>query len=395
MSRTTRAFLVSAFLAMIAAGGFAATGNGLWNAYMIPGAAHLPGDMGSFWQTDVFITNPHAHKTIVVTIKFLRELTNNTGAQVRNYTIDPGKVLVLDDVVWNVFGLTTKGALYVWSDSVFMATARTYTGQPGTYGQTIPGQDYVQYGEETAFTTGVRNAGNYRSNIGVVNWSSAALTVVAEVYDSSGTFLGSRTFTLQPWSNEQTSASNVAGQFAAGYIKWRCTTTASLPAWIAYASVADNVTNDAVFLNERVDDFYTDRNPAYDLTGTWTGVFSSAYTNGPITAVVFEDEASVSAYIYDNLSDAYVAFLHGYEENGTVTFTGWSKLYTYWNDSMWGTATVTSTGTSLMGTFDGTGFFTGGGTVILNKVSSSTGSATFGPLAPPTPEPGAPRPRRR
>jgi hypothetical protein len=317
-------------------------------------------------------------------LRFLRERTDNTSATTVSCTIGPGQVLALDDVIWTVFGETAKGVLHIWSDFVFIATARTYTGQAGTYGQAIKGQDCVQYGGTTAFTTGLRNAGNYRSNLGVVNWSTVPLDVVAEVYDSSGNLLGTRTFSLPSYGTEQVSVSSFAGQFAAGYIKWRCTTTDPNAAWIVYAAVADNITNDAVFLDERLDDFHTDRSPAYDLTGTWSGIFSAWYGPDSITAVVTEDEALVKVWVCEAATDAYVAYIEGYGDNDTITFNGWSRLYSYWNDDMWGTATVSAGGASVMGTFQGHGFYTGGGTFILNKVSSSA-QATPGVPAEATP----------
>ena len=279
---------VAAFLLVLAVGAAAAsagTGVGLWTSYVVPRAAHLPGDAGTFWRTDVAVVNPYPYQAVTVRVAYLPEKTDNSSWPFRAYTLGPGAQLVLDDVVGSVFGQEGKGSLCVWSPDglYFTVSARTYTGAAGTFGQTVNGQQSVNFGEAQSYTAGVRNAAGYRTNVGVFNWSAAALEVRADVFDDAGVLAGSRTFSLKPWSSEQVGVGTFAGNAASGYVRWTGLTAGDGAQWLAYASVVDDTTGDAVFVEDRSDDVYTQHEPAYDLSGRWYGNVSTALGGAPAT----------------------------------------------------------------------------------------------------------------
>ncbi len=348
----------------------AATGYGLWNAYMLPSAAHLPGALGTFWRTDLFIQNPYTYQSLKVKVWFLPELTNNSSVQPRVFTIPTGGQLVLEDVVATQFGATGKGALLVStdnSDAFVHVAARTYTGASGTYGQAINGQLGANQAGQRALIAGVRNAAGYRANLGVVNWSSTTVSVQAEVYDSNGSLRGSRSFRLLPWSSEQVSVSSFAGEFRDGYVKLSSTPSPANGWWLAYASVVDNATGDAVYLEDRPDDVYTYRQPSLDLSGRWEGSLSFSAGYQSVDVNIYQYGAYVDAYLYDSSTGFRVAHLSGYEEAGQLVFQGSTNVLQYLGANIWGAARVTSGGSGLVGTFSGTGVYSGGGTFSLSK----------------------------
>lgn len=366
-----------------------ATGYGLWNSYMLPSAAHLPGALGTFWRTDLYIQNPYTYQSLSVKVWFLPELTNNSSVQPRVFNIPAGGQLVLEDVVGTQFGATGKGALLVStdnSDAFVHVAARTYTGASGTYGQAINGQLGANQAGQRALIAGVRNAAGYRANLGTVNCSNTTVEVQADVYDSAGLFRGSRSFTLLPWSSEQVSVSSFAGEFRDGYVKLSSTPSSGNALWLAYASVVDNITGDAVYLEDRPDDVFTYRRPSLDLSGRWEGSLSFSAGYQSVDVNIYQYGAYVDAYLYDSSTGFRVAHLSGYEEAGQLVFQGSTNVLQYLGDQIWGSAQVTSGGNGLMGTFSGTGVYSGGGTFSVSK------SWSFAPddrqLGPPRAAPG-------
>ena len=377
MKRIARLVLLAGSTSLLAGVGAGSTGYGLWDAYMVPGAAHLPGDQGTFWRTDVAILNPYADHAVSVTVRFCQELRDNTGAPEHSYDIPAGGQLLLEDVVGQVFGVQGKGALHITADGgdYLVVSARTYTGATATYGQTINGQSWVNGGGDRALIAGIRNAGPFRTNVGAVNWSDVPVNVRAEAFDAAGALKGSRTFALLPWSNEQVGIASFAGAFASGYVKWTCLTEAGDAAWLAYASVVDNSTGDAVFLEDRADDVRTYLDPTYDLSGTWEGLLQTTGFSEYVVMRVFHYAGSVTAYLYDEGNGYRVGTLYGATDGVGVAFTGRSDILDNVHDQLVGTGVVGASGWSISGTFSGTGSYAAGGTFSFTKVSSSAGVA--------------------
>ena len=114
-------------------------------------------------------------------IRFLREKTDNTSAPYRDFAIGAGSQLSLTDVIYTQFGVTGKGALELWTQdgAYFTPNARSYTtSEHGSFGHEIQGQDWLVYGGQQAFTSGVHLGDGYRTNIGVASVSDSSITVL-------------------------------------------------------------------------------------------------------------------------------------------------------------------------------------------------------------------------
>jgi hypothetical protein len=374
MWRGVRLLMLVVVLACVASPTLGASGFGFWNWYLIPAAASNPGLNQTYWRLDLSVLNPYSWRSITVRMKFLREKVDNTAATYKEFVINAGGQLFLADVVKNQFGVTGKGALVLYTSdgAYFTPNARSYTTSPtGTYGHAVIGQSWTVYGAATAFTAGIRVDSDYRTNIGAVNASSDPISILAEVLDANGAVMGSYTFNLLPWSTEQVGVSSFASNFGTGSVRWTASSSAPYFEWVAYATPVDNTSGDAIYLEEREDDSHLSARPKYALTGRWEGALSIVgFGSEQVTVKISQSGSLVSAYIYNAATGCRESYLYGYEDQGTITFSGTPYLLDFWGNYLWGTAIVTSS-TTITGTFSGTGPYANGGSFAVSKVSSS------------------------
>lgn len=359
----------------------ASSGYGLWNWYVIPAAANLSGKLGTYWRTDLSIVNPYQYRSIDVSVMLMKDGVDGTYGPSRTFMLAAGQQIVLDDVVGKQFGFQGKGALVVWSDTgaYFTVAARTYTGSTSTYGQAINGQSIVNRGNGQAFVGGVRNDARFRTNIGVVNASSMSIAVRAEVFDAVGHVVGSTVLNILPWSSSQVSVDPFLGSLSAGYVRFYCLTVGDGIQWVAYASVADNVSGDGVHLEERPDNQYTSLRPSLDISGWWAGSLTSPVGAESVEAYFFQDGASISGYLFNTYTGCMEAEVWGSESYGTVRFDGYSWFLDYVGEDLWGTANATNS--SMSGTFAGTGVYAGGGSFALSRTTYA-GNADASAMSP-------------
>ncbi len=373
MRSIVRCLACIGLLLLLAPSAFGASGNGLWSWYLIPAAGSIQGKGGSYWHLDMTILNPYDWRSVTVRVRFLQEKIDNTSAPYRDYTISAGSQLTIRDVIYTQFGVTGKGALelYTRDGAYFTANARSYTNSDkGSFGHEIQAQDWVVYGGQQAFTSGVHLGEGYRTNIGAASVSDSPTTIFAEVFDDSGTLRWSYTFNLRPWSNEQVAVQSNSGDFGKGFVRWTCDSSYADAAWVAYATPADNVSNDAIYYEERLDDQYTTVIPDYDLSGMWYGtMYSYELGSQAIDVDIWQDGATVTGRVYDDYTGFRILYLYGYEDQGSIYFSGTPYVLDYVDEDFWGNAQVNSS-TSVSGAFTGTGVYEAGGTFTLTQAYS-------------------------
>jgi hypothetical protein len=195
---------------------------------------------------------------------------------------------------------------------------------------------------DTAYVAGINQSGRFRTNIGAVNASDEEITLRARVYSDNGGLQGTKNFAIQPWSHVQAAVASFAPNFGTGYVRWDCTSSGWGFQWVAYASVVDNTTGDAVFIEERADYQYTQYHHTLDLTGWWAGNLSGPVGDWYGYAWVSQNGADVSAMLFD--SEGYLqGDVWGFEEMGTITFEdGYSwNMYCFSDYLTDGSATAT------------------------------------------------------
>lgn len=309
-----RAAWVLGLVALVAAGSATAMFRAA-DMVIVPVAAATPGLENSNWRTDVEILNVDT-AAIDVAIIFLPTgganniywyltMDNHLGAREsdgfghvdeRLKDIQPGRAVVLDDIVKSVWGENHKGALLIYAFEAgtfsttdppggvprkIVATSRTYsisttgegeTAQTLTFGQQIPALPWYDYldpnledeGLNKVTFTGIREDARFRTALGLVNVSDILTSVEAKLTlkSADGTTLKETSILLGPLAHIQ------YDQFVTGLLgldeeqeytnatltveaaSWQGTAAEPTPALIAYVSRVDNLTNDPVYLEQ-------------------------------------------------------------------------------------------------------------------------------------------------
>lgn len=202
-----------------------------------PVVAHTSGagDPPTSWRSDLTVHNPMDGQLEVGVMYF--ESGNVTvwdGTYTVTLTLDARETRTVEDIVATLFGITanSKGSLLLECDdsifpsnpdgSVMLATTRTYNvgSAVGTFGTAVPTVQYsdafLNGGQSISLITGVSNDQNFRSNLGIVNFSFAGvpITVHYRFLDEDGVEIavGSKDldpFDMNQWSFRQLGVPNV------------------------------------------------------------------------------------------------------------------------------------------------------------------------------------------
>ena len=203
----------------------------------IPAASSIVGVGGSRWTTTLSLANPGTGSATVYVNGFVTNLA-------------AGQTLSLPDFVHDKLGLSqTWLPLSVLATSPAIAvTAETSTPTPGggTVGQALAAfRDRDFAGAEPKSIAPVRDSGAFRTNLVLANVTSAPLVAHVDLFDSSGSLIGSRDVPLDAGAATQiggVGSSLSGGSIDSGRISISTPTPGGLVA--AYASVIDNATND-------------------------------------------------------------------------------------------------------------------------------------------------------
>jgi len=234
----------------------ASTAAGSAQTLYIPASANAEGVNQTRWRTDLQIKAPES-QAAAFTIELLESGKDNSTPVAVEGALGAGESLRLGDVLGNAFGFTGTSALRVTATGGrILATSRTYNDDPGgTYGQTVPAvtaDDGFAYGSEATLILLSRSpdpSAGFRTNIGFVNLVGAQIRMEIDLFAADGTELGTVTRNLKPFEHRQVNdAFHAVGadDVPDGYAVVRTTSEGGL--FVAYASVVDNGSGDAVFL---------------------------------------------------------------------------------------------------------------------------------------------------
>jgi PKD repeat protein/streptogramin lyase len=222
------------------------------STYWVPVVSRADGANGSLWRTDLGLLGIGGDSSAVE----LR-MHGNAAILTRTVTVASSAMVNLVDVVgWMSPGFSGSGALEVCSDGPLTVTTRTYNLLPddhacfpkGTFGQFLAGfpSDAGLSAGQLAWLAQLRESESFRSNIGLVNTGSETATVEIGLYDATGAELEVFQIELEPsrWHQENRPLLRRAGRsdLDAASASVRVVTGNGV---IAYASVIDNLTNDA------------------------------------------------------------------------------------------------------------------------------------------------------
>ena len=200
-----------------------------------PVVAHTSGagDPPTSWRSDLTVHNVmDAALTVGVMFFPSGQVTESdgifTGIYTATLTLQARETRTVEDLVATLFGITanSKGSLLLECDesnfpsnpdsSVMLATTRTYNvgSELGTYGTAVPAvqfaDSFLNFGQSASVITGVRNDSDYRSSLGIVNFSFAEvpITVHYRFLDEDGMEIASGSkdldeFDMNQWSFRQ------------------------------------------------------------------------------------------------------------------------------------------------------------------------------------------------
>ena len=225
----------------------------------IAAAAHGAGMYGSQWRTDVRLHNPGAGPA-EVSLAFAG--SGGLGEE-RTVIVEPDGALAIDDAVAEVVGRPDAGALRLLvRGGAISATSRTYNlTSGGTFGQAVPAvpESRVVAPGERVRLIGLASApspsNGTRTNIGVVNLEPSASTVRIRLFDGAkglSGYLGA--FVVQLQGHEWRQLNDVLAQITDRVVEEAyavVNTDVGGGRFLAYASVIDNGTGDAVYIPAR------------------------------------------------------------------------------------------------------------------------------------------------
>ena len=222
------------------------------NNWTVPSTAHSSGADGSFWTSDLTVHN-RGPVPVSMTLKFLGNNTDGTGGPEKVLTLDPYQTITYVDVLSSVFGISDGwGAVQALTNSDQL-TVRSRTSTllaGGRVGDGVPGvRQSAFFTEQTSpspVLTGLSEDNRSRSNIILVNGTTAPLDIRVYAIDSSGAAIGSKTYTLRSLGMVQDSRFLTGEEFG-GQTRTNVTVTISSPtpgaAFTASAVVIDNASN--------------------------------------------------------------------------------------------------------------------------------------------------------
>jgi hypothetical protein len=229
-------------------------GEPLW----ITASAHAEGVGGTQWVTDLEVHNPE-NEQATVTVSLLPRNRANPNPETQTFTVDPGESRRLADVLESLFAFTGAAALRVESQgAAVLVSSRTYNDSAsGTYGQFIAGvpESGSISGSEARLVqlsrSKSRNSG-FRTNIGFANVGSTDISVTVDLYDGSGTLLGTTDHAVQAYGHVQ--ITDIFGKVTSGDVdNGYAVVGSSTPGarFFAYASVVDNRSGDPIYIPAR------------------------------------------------------------------------------------------------------------------------------------------------
>jgi hypothetical protein len=222
----------------------------------IPAAANVEGLNQTRWRSDLEV-KALGHDGASFTIELLESGRDNSQPVGIEGTVGPNQSIRFSDVLAVNFNFVGTGALRIRAtDGRIVANSRTYNDDPrGTFGQTVPAVSEDWFTTQSGTLTLIQLSQSpdlsvgFRTNIGLVNADAEPVTVDIELFLADGTPLG--TIRRRPKAHSHIQVNDVFRRVGSesvneGYALVRAQSESGR--FIAYASVVDNRSGDAVFI---------------------------------------------------------------------------------------------------------------------------------------------------
>lgn len=154
------------------------------NDLLIPVAGRIPGAAGTFWQTDLVITNvTPEYNGLIVTVETWLDGEHLSFTE----EVPAFGTVTIDDFMKTRFGRESAVGIVrvsvALTDAQLVVRARVHT--TGDVGQSVPGLPMSALAQESLIPGLTGTAGN-RSNLGIANPHATPVDVSLELYDKDG-----------------------------------------------------------------------------------------------------------------------------------------------------------------------------------------------------------------
>ncbi len=224
----------------------------------IPASASIHGQNGTFFQTDLWVLGSSSLFDASVTARHRCFTSQTCAATNRFFGVFPRQSVYFTDALVTLFGDPgTAGAIELSYDTSTPITVLSRTYSPSlpapTTGTSVPALASAD-ARTRAILVGLGSSGGdlsqgFRSNVGLYNPGSSAVSATITLYGSSGTVLGAPIpLTLAP--NEARQLNDVflnAGSASTLTRNAYAVVTSGAPLF-SYATVIDNQSQDSVFI---------------------------------------------------------------------------------------------------------------------------------------------------
>jgi hypothetical protein len=219
--------------------------------FVVPAAAYAAGAEGSFYETDLDLSNAGVNDAEVRFLWLPRGESNGDPMTSEPVMVGAGQSVRYSNVLAEVFDLEPDafGALRIDATSDDLRAVARIANTPqepdaGSFGQAMtairPG-DCTGRNERRRLLFGTEND-DMRFNVGCVNASDMATRVSFELYGSDGTMLGAESMILLPWSNNQLDRIFDVYKPVTGHVEYLADMGGGKV--YCYGSLLDNVTSD-------------------------------------------------------------------------------------------------------------------------------------------------------
>ncbi len=223
----------------------------------LPVVADVPGLPPSLFRTAATVTNFHdADAEVWAEWYPASREARTTPAKVQRFAVPARGTAVFNNLVAELFAASGRGAVRFFSPAKIAVAANIFNDQRptgGTFGQFAQGlalaegltRGVLPFNRHQAKTTG----SGWRTNFGWFNPSAQTVTLQVRAIRPDGSPAGSKTATLQPWSNDLLACGDGNGYVpsqACSENNFTIAFTASSPVFL-YSSVVDNITDDGLY----------------------------------------------------------------------------------------------------------------------------------------------------
>jgi hypothetical protein len=218
--------------------------------YLIPIAGNTAGANGTYFRSDVTIANLK-NAPQVITAVYFQQGQDNSNAPATAAQFGAGEIETIPDFVGTVIQAGGIGTLFIYASDAqgnpdatgqIDGYSRIWTPQPGSTGTVSQNFDAVDpadlFGNGFTYILGLRQNAQFRSNIGIVNFSSVAhsFTVTSLINGVSSPI------NVPPFSVIQTSVAAGSAD-PDGFLQLGISTNSN-DTWTAYGTTNDNTTGD-------------------------------------------------------------------------------------------------------------------------------------------------------